>query len=75
MDDNKFYYVLLGVAIALLVVAFFMMFQTPKTSNVQQNVVSTAGSLDECATPPGQDTVTWREHLSHHPDKYAKCFK
>lgn len=30
---------------------------------------------DKCAVPPGQDPVKWREHLSHHPDLYADCFK
>ena len=28
---------------------------------------------DKCKVPPGYDEKQWREHLSHHPDRYAEC--
>lgn len=30
---------------------------------------------DICATPPGYTDETWREHMSHHPDRYKECLK
>ncbi|MBI4174693.1 MAG: hypothetical protein HY517_03535 [Candidatus Aenigmarchaeota archaeon] len=30
---------------------------------------------DICATPEGYSDESWREHMSHHPDMYAECFK
>ncbi len=26
-----------------------------------------------CATPPGYTEQSWREHMSHHPDRYKEC--
>jgi hypothetical protein len=28
---------------------------------------------DKCQTPPGYDDATWKEHMSHHPDRYEGC--
>jgi len=28
---------------------------------------------DICQTPPGYDEEVWRQHMSHHPDRYAGC--
>lgn len=28
---------------------------------------------DRCQPPPGTDPEQWRQHMSHHPDRYAEC--
>ncbi len=28
---------------------------------------------DKCSTPSGYTDETWREHMSHHPDRYEEC--
>ncbi len=34
---------------------------------------TTSEQEDICATPPGYTDQQWREHMGHHPDRYAKC--
>ncbi len=29
---------------------------------------------DKCVTPPGYTDESWKEHMSHHPDRYKECF-
>lgn len=29
---------------------------------------------DRCQTPQGYTEEQWREHMSHHPDRYKECF-
>lgn len=28
---------------------------------------------DKCKTPPGYSDEQWRQHMSHHPDRYKEC--
>lgn len=28
---------------------------------------------DKCATPPGYTDESWKEHMSHHPERYVEC--
>ena len=28
---------------------------------------------DKCATPEGYTDQQWRDHMCHHPDRYAEC--
>ena len=28
-----------------------------------------------CETPPGYTEKSWREHMSHHPDRYKECLE
>lgn len=30
---------------------------------------------DKCAAPPGYSEESWRQHMSHHPDRYAECLQ
>ncbi len=32
-----------------------------------------AETKDPCATPDGYTDDAWREHMSHHPDRYKEC--
>ncbi len=40
-----------------------------------ERALSSESKEDICATPPGYSDESWREHMSHHPDRYAKCLK
>ncbi len=40
-----------------------------------QQFSSNENTEDICAVPPGTDPVSWKEHMGHHPDKYAQCLK
>jgi len=28
---------------------------------------------DKCAVPEGYDEAGWKQHMSHHPDRYEGC--
>jgi hypothetical protein len=30
---------------------------------------------DKCATPPGYTDEQWKQHMSHHPDRYRECLE
>jgi len=30
---------------------------------------------DKCKTPQGYTEEQWREHMSHHPDRYQECLE
>lgn len=34
---------------------------------------SSAELTDKCAVPPGYEEEAWKEHMSHHPDRYEGC--
>ncbi len=40
-------------------------------SNFQKFVA--AELPDKCKTPPGYSDADWKQHLGHHPDRYAEC--
>lgn len=44
--------------------------------NTQENFDKAIGSElpDKCKTPQGYTDEAWREHMSHHPDRYVGCF-
>lgn len=43
--------------------------------NTQENYQKYASAelVDKCAVPPGYDEKAWKEHMSHHPDRYEGC--
>ena len=43
-------------------------------SNFEQFIIN-ENPDDICAVPAGTDLEQWKEHLGHHPDKYAQCLK
>lgn len=81
MNNEKIVFALLVavLAVAVLLVAFSVTgFFAPglenNTANFQQ-LSNQENTEDICAVPPGADPVQWKEHLGHHPDKYAQCLK
>lgn len=78
--------VLVALGIALFATAFFSigkigaaqinsgsvaLASTPQ--NFQKFV--SAELPDKCKTPPGYSDADWKEHLGHHPDRYAECLQ
>lgn len=43
--------------------------------NTQENYQEfvSAELADKCAVPDGYTEEKWREHMSHHPDRYEGC--
>ena len=66
------------IAAAVIVVAFSV-YNLINGSNYYgsdyQKAMSAQNPTDICATPEGYTDEAWREHMSHHPDMYAECFK
>ena len=72
MKGNILVYLLLLIAIIGLVWTVYSFFKQPYTTK-QYNQALASEQEDICATPPGYTDEEWREHMSHHPDRYAKC--
>ena len=39
-----------------------------------QKALSDEDPTDICKTPAGYTDDEWKEHMSHHPDRYQQCF-
>lgn len=73
-DSNMLFYIL--IAAAVVVVAFSVYnLAKPNYGAQYQKAMSAQNPTDICATPEGYTDEAWREHMSHHPDIYAECFK
>ena len=74
------------IVIALLVIVlivvgftFFTLINPSWVSSGNQAVGSYQEAISSeqeniCATPFGYTDEQWREHMGHHPDRYAECF-
>ena len=60
-----------AVGVALVAVGF-VAYQLLYFGGSYESAVSSELS-DKCATPPGYSDEQWREHMGHHPDRYADC--
>ncbi len=49
-------------------------FSKPSQENFSK-AVALENSLDKCKTPEGYTDEQWKEHMGHHPDRYAECLK
>lgn len=67
---NALQVTLVIIALLLVAVAFYTVAQTMR----YQSALAAEGA-DRCATPAGYTDAEWREHMSHHPDRYAECMK
>ncbi len=43
------------------------------TAAQAQRTFAAQNPLDKCATPAGYTDAAWRQHMGHHPDRYAEC--
>lgn len=60
------------VIIVLIVIASFLGYQWYQNYGSYRKAMSSE-LTDKCATPPGYTDESWREHMSHHPDRYKEC--
>ncbi|HLC93166.1 MAG TPA: hypothetical protein VJH23_05675 [archaeon] len=80
MIDEKIVAALFAGAIAIgaMVLYFSATGQPDKLENTPSNFAqftSNENPEDICAVPAGTDPGQWKEHLGHHPDKYAQCLE
>lgn len=80
MVDEKILIALFAGAIVIgaMVLYFSATSQPNKLENTPSNFAQLASKEnpnDICAVPAGTDPEEWKQHLSHHPDKYAQCLK
>ncbi len=80
MKDEKILIALFAgvIMIGAMVLFFSITNQSNKLENTPQNfaqLISNQNPADICAVPAGTDPEEWKQHLSHHPDKYAQCLK
>lgn len=75
MEKNEMVlYAALALVLAVLAFSIYTLTQQPqgKALNPAQ-AFSDENKENICATPEGYTDESWREHMSHHPDRYAKC--
>lgn len=64
---------ILLVALVMLVVSLGVIFTDYTQKDYNEFISDEQG--DKCQTPPGYTDQEWREHMSHHPDRYIECLK
>lgn len=64
------YFIIIAVIFVLLV-SILVIVQYVSVNNYTKAFSSE--QEDICKTPPGYTDAQWREHMGHHPDRYAEC--
>ncbi|HIH09989.1 MAG TPA: hypothetical protein HA254_04960 [Candidatus Diapherotrites archaeon] len=80
MADEKILIAIFAGALAIgaMVLFFSLASQPDKLENTPSNyaqLTSKENPDDICAVPAGTDPEEWKQHLGHHPDKYAQCLE
>ncbi len=67
--------VIAAISIAVVVLAFsvYTLVAAPDYSGSDYRKALESELPDKCATPAGYTDAQWREHMGHHPDRYAEC--
>jgi len=65
-------YGLLAIVIIALIFSISTFFNKSYSQQDYGKFVS-AESEDKCKTPEGYTDKEWKEHMSHHPDRYKGC--
>ncbi|MBI2135483.1 hypothetical protein HYU06_00235 [Candidatus Woesearchaeota archaeon] len=42
-------------------------------SSAYNKAIAAENPADKCAVPEGYDDKSWKDHMSHHPDRYKEC--
>lgn len=67
-------YIMIGVVFVVLIWSLYTYATAPDIfGSAYQAALKAENSSDKCATPAGYTDQSWREHMSHHPDRYAEC--
>ena len=69
-NEKILFYAMIIVAVAIVAVSAFLFVSNRYTS---YNRAISSELPDKCATPEGYTDQQWRDHMSHHPDRYAEC--
>ncbi len=73
MTDQVDWKLFLVVAlIAVVVISIFTISGITKKAN-EQKFFAAENQADKCKTPAGYTDKEWKEHMGHHPDRYAEC--
>jgi len=67
-------YAVIGVVVFIGTLAVYFWYQNSYFGSNYQKALSSE-QTDICATPPGYSDESWREHMSHHPDRYKACLE
>ena len=74
MKNEIFLYAAIGIVSIVLVWGLMTMLSQPEFSQSDyQNALKAENSSNPCETPSGYTDEAWREHMGHHPDRYAQC--
>lgn len=73
-SENILLYILLALVIIALIFSISTFF-SESYSQEQYNKFVSAELEDKCDTPEGYTDQEWKEHMSHHPDRYKECLK
>lgn len=64
-------YIVIALLLFIAVLSYFY-YQKYYGESFQQALKSETDDI--CATPPDYTDEQWKEHMSHHPERYQKCF-
>ena len=70
MNKEDMYYAVL-VIVLVLTVSFTV--YSLVSGNEYKRALNAEDKSDICKTPTGYTDEQWREHMGHHPDRYAEC--
>jgi len=74
LSKNIFLYVMIVIAISILAYSIYGVYTSYFGANYQ-NALKAENTSNPCATPQGYTEQEWKEHMSHHPDRYKDCLK
>ncbi len=63
------------IGLAIFAFAAYSLISTSYYNGAGYKQALSAELSDKCATPSGYTDAQWREHMGHHPDRYAECLK
>ena len=66
--DKLMIYLIIIVVIGLIVIIAWQI----TSLNNYKKAINSEGT-NKCKTPAGYTDAQWREHMGHHPDRYAEC--
>ncbi len=67
-DKDIILYLIIGLVLILVIVASFY-----AINYLSYKKAVSSEQDDICKTPLGYTDESWKEHMGHHPDRYARC--
>ncbi len=66
-------YLLLAGILAVAAVAAYYWYAS-RFGSAYAAAIASQNASNVCTPPQGYTQEQWQQHISHHPDQYAKCF-